>query len=434
MNEKQIVNIHGIGSSMQGVGRLADGRAVFVRGAIPGETVEIEITKDAERFAVARLLSVQTPSAQRQEPLCPYYGQCGGCAAQHMCYEATLEYKTTIVKDALERIGGQKDCRVLPAIGMQEPWHYRNKMEYAVDRNGRLGFSMAGSHAIVPAADCPLAEKMAPEIAKTVEKWLAGAGRASRLRYVVVRTTGAGEAMLILSGEKAQGTQELMKMLPQTVKSVHFCRLKMRAAHALDGETRLLGGVETLTETLAGMEFTLSAQSFFQVNRTQCETLLALAVQNATQGQQGTLAADVYCGVGTLSLAMAKSEQIGRVLGFEIVPQAVSDARKNAAHNALSEKTAFFAGDAAITLPREIDGRALCAAIIDPPRKGADERVLRALAASAPQRICYVSCNPATLARDVATLAPQYVMEFAQPVDMFPWTEHVETVCLLSKR
>lgn len=434
MNEKQIVKIHGIGSSMQGVGRLEDGRAVFVPGTIPGETAEIEIIKNAERYAMAQLLEVKEASGERCEPFCPHYGKCGGCAAQHMHYEATLKYKQTIVQDAIRRIGGQKEIEVLPTIGMETPAHYRNKIEYAVDRQGRLGFSKAGSHDIVPAAQCPLAEEKAIPVALAVEKWLAGSGKESRIRWVVVRVTKAGEIMLILSGERVSDWQGLIKELPEGVKSLQHCRLKMRPAHALDGDVKLLWGVQTLVEELAGMRFSLSAQSFFQVNRIQCEKLLALAVESASKGQKGALAADVYCGVGTLSLAMAKSPDIGQVLGFEIVPQAIRDAKSNAQENGLSSKTQFFAGDAALTLPKEIRGRELCAAIIDPPRKGAAPEVLRALMLSRPGRICYVSCGPATLARDLAILSEQYSIEMVQPVDMFPWTEHVETVCLLKRR
>lgn len=434
MNEKQQVKIHGIGSSMQGVGRLEDGRAVFVAGAIPGEAVEIEITKDAGRFAVGRLVSVLEPSVDRCEPFCPHYGKCGGCAAQHMRYGATLCHKQTIVQDALRRIGGQKEIAALPTIGMEAPLHYRNKIEYAVNRQGRLGFSMAASHEIVPAAQCPLAEERAVPVARAVEQWLQGPGKESRLRWVVVRVTRPGEVMLILSGERTENVQALYAMLPACVQSVQFCRLKFRPAHALDGEVRLLRGAQTLCEELAGMRFSLSAQSFFQVNRLQCEKLLSLAVQSASQGQKGALAADVYCGVGTLSLAMAKSPDIDRVLGFEIVPQAIQDARENARRNGLAQKTAFFVGDAVQTLPARLRGQKLCAAIIDPPRKGAAEEVLRALMASSPQRICYVSCNPATLARDIAILCAEYAVESVQPVDMFPWSEHVETVALLSRR
>lgn len=433
MNEKQVIRIHGIGSSMQGVGRLEDGRAAFVQGAIPGESVEIEITKDSGRFVTAKLLSVREASPDRCAPFCPHYGTCGGCAAQHMNYAATLRQKQTIVQDALRRIGGQKEIEVLPTIGMEAPLHYRNKIEYAVDRRGRLGFAKNGSHEIVPAADCPLAERGALPTVHVVERWLMGEGAGSRLQWVVVRVTKAGEVMLILSGEKIMGEQALSRALPSEVRSVHFCRLKQRPAHALDGSVKHLWGERTLVEELAGMRFTLSAQSFFQVNRSQCEKLLALAVENASAGQKGALAADVYCGVGTLSLAMAKSPDIGRVLGFEIVPQAIEDAKDNAKQNGLAEKTRFFAGDAALTLPKEIRGQELCAAIIDPPRKGAAPEVLRALMASKPQRICYVSCNPATLARDIAILSEQYTVASVQPVDMFPWTMHVETVLLLER-
>lgn len=433
MNEKQVIRIHGIGSVLQGVGHLSDGRAAFVPFAIPGEEVEIEIVKDAERYVTARLDDVRIASEERCAPFCANYGRCGGCAAQHMTYEATLRHKRTIVQEALRRIGGQKQIEVMPTKGMQEPLRYRNKVEYAVDERGRLGFAMAGSHEIVPAVECPLAEERIVSTAKVVEQWLMGAGSASKLRWVVVRVTKAGEVMLILSGERAANWQTLCAMLPDSVRSMQHCRLKTRPAHALDGAVKPLWGEQRLTEELAGMRFGLSAQSFFQVNRSQCEKLLALAIQGATRGERHALAADVYCGVGTLSLAMAKSPNIDKVLGFEIVPQAICDAQANAKENGLSDKTRFFAGDAAQTLPCEIRGKKLSTAIIDPPRKGSAPEVLRALMCAGPHHICYVSCNPATLARDIGILSEQYHVETVQPVDMFPWTEHVETVCLLSK-
>ena len=195
-----------------------------------------------------------------------------------MTYESTLRYKQTVVQEALRHIGGQKQIEVKPTIGMQEPQHYRNKVEYAVDAKGRLGFAMAGSHVIIPAAACPLAEEKIVSTAKIVEQWLMGAGAGSKLRWVVLRVTSAGEVMLILSGERVANRQTLCTMLPESVKSVQHCRLKARPAHALDGDVKLLWGEQRLMEELAGMRFGLSAQSFFQVNRSQCEKLLALAI------------------------------------------------------------------------------------------------------------------------------------------------------------
>ena len=432
MAERLVVSIDGTGSSLQGVGRLPDGRAVFVEGAIPGEAVEISITKEAGRYAVARLCSVLEPSPERAVPFCPHYGECGGCAAQHMRYEETLRQKTRVVSDALRRIGGLEDVSVRDCLGMEEPRAYRNKVEYAVDRSGRLGFSRTGSHEIVPAVDCPLAERLIPETARAVQDWISG--RPGGLRWVVLRQTAAGEVMCVLSYEGAPPRRfdGLRERLPASVKSVHACRLRPRPAHALDGETRPVFGRETLVETLAGMRFSLAPQAFFQVNRSQCERMIALAAASLSEAEPG-LVADVYCGVGTFSLALARQDAGRRVLGFEIVPQAVANARANAEYNGLVGQTAFFAGDAAVTLPREIGGRRLSAALVDPPRKGVAPEALQALMRASPERIVYVSCDPATLARDCRVLSAEYAVAFAQPVDMFPWAGHVETVVLMSR-
>ena len=432
MEKRLRVSIDGSGSALQGVGRLPDGRAVFVEGALPGETVEIAVTKEAGRYAFARLCSVIEPSPERAAPFCPHYGDCGGCAAQHMTYAETLCQKTRAVADALRRIGGLEGVDVRPCLGMEVPTAYRNKVEYAVDRSGRLGFARAASHDVVPALDCPLAEPGIPEAARAVQEWIGG--RSLGLRWVVLRRTAAGEIMCVLSYEHSAPARAdgLRERLPTAVKSVHACRLRPRPAHALDGRTGLICGAPALTETLAGMRFSLSPQAFFQVNRSQCERMIELACRSLRDGEAG-LTADVYCGVGTFSLALARESADRRVLGFEIVPQAVANARDNALANGLSDRVSFFAGDAALTLPRELRGRRLAAALVDPPRKGVAPEALQALLDARPQRLVYVSCDPATLARDLRVLSITYFPAFAQPVDMFPWTAHVECVVLMSK-
>ena len=432
------VKITGTGSELQGVGRLSDGRAVFVPYALLGETVTVEITKEAPRFCEAKLVEILEPAPTRCEPACPVYGRCGGCQARHMSYEETLACKRQRVLDALERIGGVENPLVYDTIGCAEPERTRNKAEFPIYR-GQIGAYAAGSHRIIPLTDCMLQKEPAAKALKWFAENLPNMRGASHFTHLVTRVNRKGEMMLTLCADApvlsdAQALiPELKKALPE-LKSFYFLKQNRRPVQPLDGQCTHLWGEKTLDDTLLGLTFSLSPQSFFQVNPEQTEVLYqkALDASGLTEGC-GMRILDAYCGAGTITLAAARLAK--HATGVEIVPPAIADAKKNAQRNGLSQKSRFICADAAAEIPKLISaGERFDAAILDPPRKGADEKLLRALIHAAPPRISYVSCNPATLARDVKILAEGgYRLEWAQPVDMFPWTGHVETVCLLSR-
>lgn len=434
--------ITGCGSELQGVGRLQDGRAVFVAGALSGEEVEIKITRDAGRFCEAELLKLLSPSPMRREPDCPYYRQCGGCNARHMRYEHSLELKRQRVFDALTRIGGVEAPTVYPTLPSPKTERFRNKAEYAVSVRGEkalIGSYEGKSKRIVPLTDCLLQKQESVHALQWFGENLSRYPFAAHIRYLVTRVNERGEMSVVLSGdapvqaELQRCAADFFSALPEMV-SLHFCRLKPRHSHALDGDCMRICGSDSLLHSLCGLEFELSPQSFFQVNPEQTGLLYEKALEAALPDHASDKRIlDIYCGVGSITLAAAK--RAGFALGVEIVPPAIENAKRNAKRNGLTKKTRFLCGDAAQEIPKLIStGERFDAVILDPPRKGADERVLNAIIQAGIPRIAYVSCNPSTLARDVKILSGEnYRLQWAQPVDMFPWTEHVETVVLLSK-
>ena len=640
-NHIEEICITGSGSELQGVGRLPDGRAVFVPGALPGERVRAAIVRSAKRYCEARLVEVLEPSPDRRAPDCPHYGVCGGCQARHMTYAASLAQKRRRVRDALTRIGGIDAPEVRPTIGCGAPDRTRNKAEFPVGRDaaGRLvvGAHAAGSRAVVPLDDCPLQKPAAVRALRWLAGRLDGLACAAHLTNLVTRVNRAGALMAVLCADAPIEpavralVPEMRRALPELV-SVYFLLQNRRPAHALDGRCVHLWGARTLDDELCGLTFALSPQSFFQVNAEQAERLYEIALDAAglprregaripdpepaapprdaaqcagaadpapcasdgtdashsgtpgsgahffssesarprvsavepavsaacasaaadsshsgtpgsgaqflssesvyphvsagepaasaacasaaadsshsgtpgssaqffsaesvyphvSAGEPAASAAcasaaadsshsgapgsgahflssesarprvsagqpsaaqpsctmpepggarilrvlDAYCGVGTIALAAARRAH--DVLGVEIVAPAIADACQNARRNGLSDRARFVCADAAEEIPRRVaQGERFDAVILDPPRKGADEKLLRALLRAAPPRIVYVSCDPATLARDVRILSDGgYRFNWAQPVDMFPWTGHVETIALLQR-
>ena len=434
------IRITGTGSELQGVGRLADGRAVFVPGALPGEEVEIEITREAKRFCEAKLLRVLGASPERVASDCPQDTCCGGCAARHMRYEYSLELKRQRVFDALSRIGGVDEPFVFETIGCAMPERTRNKAEYAVEvRNGevRVGCFEGRSRRVLPIRDCLLQRTESVRALNWISDHLSEYAFAPHIRYLVTRVSRAGELTAILSGDAPLGNElqnlaaAMARDLPEMV-AFHYCKLKPRPAHALDGNCARILGARTMSDQLLGLTFELSPQAFFQVNPPQAEALYLKALE-AAGINDGVRVLDAYCGAGTITLAAAARG--ARAVGVEIVAPAIENAKRNAERNKLSDRARFLCGDAAHEIPRMIaSGERFDAAILDPPRKGADAALLNAMADAAIPRIAYVSCDPGTLARDVKLLIERgYRLEWAQPVDMFPWTGHVETAALLQR-
>lgn len=425
------IQITGVSSQMQGVGRGESGKVVFVEGALPGEIVRVTpVEAKGKNFDMARLAEVVQPASGRVTPDCPYYGVCGGCQLRHADYETALEMKRTRVQDALSRIGGAEQPRVLPALGCERTRRYRNKAEYAIV-NGETGMFAAGGKRLVPVEDCLLQKKESIALLRALAPQIRRAGVKSG--YLVTRVNEAGESMVILStaGTAPRWLGEAAREAGAV--SVYHCALKPRPTHALDGVCRRVWGAESLTETLCGLKFRISPQTFFQVNTPQAQRLYEIAIEAAGVGENAALL-DAYCGCGTIALSAAN--RAGRVLGVEIVPPAIADAKINAKVNGLSQKAEFVCADAGEEIPARVArGEKFQCVIVDPPRKGCDPRLIDALAAARLERVAYVSCDPGTLARDVARLAQKdYRLQWAQPVDMFPGTAHVETVCLLALR
>ena len=434
--------VTGLTSEGAGVCRIC-GRAVFVPRAIPGERWRIRIVKVTKTAVYGRGEELLSASPERVEPACPNFGRCGGCSFLHMSYKAELRYKLERVNDAFKRIGGLELCAER-IIGSETVEGYRNKSIVAVGEaeNGPVaGFYRSGSHDIVPVERCLLQSDEASACARSVTGWMkrrgvrAGSGG---VRHVYTRRARDGAALCcVVTGRRFSPAlartlvESLRRGCPGLVGVVE-CLNRSESNTVLSGEFRTLWGSSTLTDVLCGSEFELSPQAFYQINPPQAERLYELAVDYALPEPGGTVL-DLYCGAGTISLALAR--RAGRVIGAEIVPEAVENARRNAARNGIgnAEFICADAGDAARLLSER--GIRPDAIVVDPPRKGMSEEALRQVAKMQPKRIAYVSCDPATLARDLKRLTELgYVPQKAVAVDMFPKTAHVETVVLLTER
>ena len=441
-NSVLTVQVESMDGMMNGVAH-ADGQAVFIPGAIDGESVKIQIVKTDKKFAFGRIVEVLTPSSARVAPPCPYDRQCGGCSALHMTYEKSLEAKRAAVEQVLRRVGGIS-VPVPPVLPMEEPTHYRNKTAMPVSGTPPCaGFYAPRSHRLVPVKSCLVAMRPADDIAQTVLLWMAQyqipaydeATGEGLVRHILSRVSRKGESMAVLVTARPNLPHEkaLVSMMTTRIKGlVSLCQSVNESGDnvILGRGYRVLFGAPRLMDTLCGFTFALSPLSFFQVNPTQTEKLYALALAFAAP-EKDDLVFDLYCGAGTISLMLSRAAK--KVVGVEIVPQAVLDAKENARQNKVTNAE-FYAAAAETLLPELIEkGQRPDIIVLDPPRKGAERPVLDAILRAAPRRVVYVSCDPATLARDLKLLcAGGYRCEKVQPVDMFCWTQHVETVVLLS--
>ena len=408
MGEQLVIQLLDMAYGGAAVGRYGEGgKVIFVPYGIPGETVRVEIVQDKDRFAHARLLEVLSASEQRLQPRCPYFGTCGGCQWQHITYEAQLEYKRSIVRMQLQRIAGLSDATVHPTLGMTEPWHYRNHVQLAVSHSGQLGFMAAGSRQVVPIKQCLLMHPLLEELFDSLDIELPA------LRKLSLRAgINTGDQMVIFEMEQDQ---------PPDVEVSLSCVLLLS-----DGTPVTLLGSPYIYEQVAGRTYRLSAPSFFQVNTYQAGVLVSLISKYLSPGPEDTILY-VYCGVGTFALSLAT--KVKQVIGIESSPSAVADARVNAAG---IDNATFILGRVEDTLPTLDVASPLV--VMDPPRAGLSKRTLSALLDRAPQRMVYVSCDPATLARDIKRLlVAGYRLREVQPVDMFPQTYHVECVAVLDR-
>ena len=430
-----------------GVARV-DGQVVFVPGALPGERCSVRIAHVGRSAVFAQLLSVLTPSVHRVEPDCPYFPRCGGCALRHMDYEQELALKQTHVQSCLTRIGGQT-ISALPITGAAQTDDYRNKVQFPVqEQDGRpvAGFFSGKTHRVIPVRHCRIQPDCADAIRGAVLAWMEQyhiraydeQTHTGYIRHIYIRFGAeSGQILVCIVANCAQlpKKKQLVAALLAAepgITTIVFSPNTKKGNTVLGTEFHPLYGDGTITDTLCGLQFRLSAPAFYQVNHAQAERLYEKAVQLAgLTGNETVL--DLYCGTGTITLCLARHAK--KAIGVEIVPQAIEDAKFNAAQNGM-ENAEFFCMDAGQAAKMLADRRTRPDVIVvDPPRKGVSADVIEAIGTMAPQRVVYVSCDPATLARDLKLLtAAGYTLQTAEAFDLFPRCAHVETVCLLSKR
>ena len=450
-NQILTLRIERLSSDGSGVAHSADGEAVFVPGTAPGDEARVRIVKDCGRYAFGILDELLTPSPDRIPVDCPVAGPCGGCSLRHLDYAAELRAKQESVLDAFRRIGGL-EVPVLDILPSPDADRYRNKVQFPVgiDKNGVpcIGFYAGRTHRIVPCPDCKLQPSVLNEIGNALCAFFAQQGirpydeqsGKGLVRHIFLRRGAhSGQIMvcLVCTRAKLPHAEQLCTALRGQFPAISTILLNVNAKNTnviLGSENHILYGPGYIEDTLCGVPVRLGPLSFYQVNTLAAERLYGVAAQYAQLTPDDTLL-DLYCGMGTIGLSMA--EQCRELIGVEIVPEAIESAKANAARmgEAVAAKSRFFcadAGQAATQLAAE--GLHPDIVMLDPPRKGCDEATLSAVVRMAPRRVVYVSCNPATAARDAAWLEKNgYHTEKVQPVDLFPRTKHCETVVLLSK-
>lgn len=434
--------IDGYASDGAGVARL-DGMVVFVQGGIRGEACDVRLTHVGRSALWGRVEEVVNPSPARIFLRCLHYTKCGGCQFRHMNYAEELEAKRIRVEDALRRLGGA-EIHVSAILGAEQVDRYRNKAQFPVAKGPRIGFYRPRSHDVIDVDDCLLQGEAAARLRGAVKEWMAEYSIPAYnertftglVRHVYVRTNRAGRSLccLLVNGRGVPREAELVRALRRAEPNLAGIVLGVNEKHnnvILGDSYRTLWGEDFLSDTLCGLTFRLSVPSFYQVNPAQTEVLYGKALEFAgLTGAETVL--DLYCGIGTISLVMAR--KAGMVWGAEVVPQAVDDAIANAQRNHI-ENARFLCADAG-EAARYLEGEGVRPDVVcvDPPRKGLAEDVVDTIADMGPQRVVYVSCDPGTLGRDVKRFAGRgYTLKKAVAVDMFPRTAHVETVCLLSK-
>lgn len=459
-NELVVVTIEDIGVNGEGIGKI-DGYTLFVKDAVIGDRIEAKITKAKKNYGYARLMRILEPSVGRVEARCPVARPCGGCQIQELSYKKQLEFKEKKVRGNLERIGGfsaEDLSRIMePICGMEEPFYYRNKAQFpfGTDKEGKIitGFYAGRTHQIIPNTECALGVKQNQKILEIILDFMnahhiqayneeTGEGL---LRHALIRygfSTGEIMVCLVINGDKIPFSEKLVENLREIegMTSITVNVNRERTNVILGREIRLLWGQEYITDYIGNVKYQISPLSFYQVNPVQTEKLYGLALEYADLKGEETVW-DLYCGIGTISLFLAQKAK--QVYGVEIVPEAIEDAKRNAALNGF-ENAEFFVGKAEEVLPQYYENYAKThdgehahadVIVVDPPRKGCEESLLQTMVDMEPERIVYVSCDSATLARDLKFLCGKgYEIRKVRPVDMFPHTVHVETVCLLSKR
>ena len=452
-NDILTVEITDTGIEGEGIGKT-DGFILFVKDAVIGDTVQVKVMKAKKNYAYAKLEKVLVPSPFRVQPPCPFHRQCGGCQLQPLSYEKQLEFKQNKIRNNLIRIGGFSpehiDACMEPIIGMEDPWHYRNKAQFpfGYDKEGNVvtGFYAGRSHNIIANTDCALGVEENKTVLETILAYMKKYGVSAYdetygkglIRHVLIRkgfASGQLMACVVINGNKLPEektlAEELWKIPGMTSVSVNVNTERTNVI--LGKKVRVLKGEEKIEDTIGDVVFRISPLSFYQVNPIQTKKLYGQALEYAGLTGEETVW-DLYCGIGTISLFLAKKAK--KVYGVEIVPEAIADAKENAARNGITNAE-FFVGKAEEVLPQKYEEEGVYADVIvvDPPRKGCDEKCLETMVRMRPERIVYVSCDSATLARDLKYLGEMgYEVRKWRGCDMFPGTVHVETVVLMSRK
>lgn len=468
-NQDYVVTIEDLSVEGEGIGKISEGELgkengfpLFIKDTVIGDVAKVRVIKVKKNYGYGRLMEIITPSPNRVKPLCPVARQCGGCTLQCMTYEEQLKFKRRKVENNLRRIGGLKDIEVPVTLGMEKPWRYRNKAQvpFGSDKEGICaGFYAGRTHTIIDSEDCLIAPEINQTIIREIKSFMEeyhvapydeerGTGI---VRHALIRVgfhTGQILVCLVINADSLPHADKLTERLIKIQGMTSVClNINKKKTNVILGEKVVnLFGPGYLEDKIGEVTFQISPQSFFQVNPSQTEVLYKKALEFAGLTGQETVW-DLYCGIGTISLFLARSAK--KVYGVEIIPAAIEDARGNAARNGL-DNTEFFVGKAEEVLPEwyekrdSKEERHADVIVVDPPRKGCDSVLLDTITAMHPDRIVYVSCDSATLARDLKYLTEKvcsegkegeyrYQVEKVQPVDMFPWSAHVETVVLLSK-
>ena len=446
-NDLVTLEITDLGSSGEGIGKV-DGFTLFVKDALIGDVIQAKIIKLKKNYGYGRLMEIVTPSPARVEARCLKARACGGCQIQPLDYEKQLEYKENKVGGLLERVGKIRDYVMEPIIGMEEPWHYRNKAQFPVgkDKDGKIitGFYAGRTHSIVPLDKCFIQHPLNEQIMSIVQRWMEEFNISSYdevshkglVRHIFTRIGKYTEEVmvcLVINGKKIPKEAELIERLKQIpgIKSICLNVNRENTNVILGKDIQCLWGQPYITDKIVEISYRISPLSFFQVNPIQTQKLYATALEYAGLTGKETVW-DLYCGIGTISLFLAQAAK--KVYGVEIVPEAIRDAQENARLNHI-ENAEFFVGKAEEVLPEQYEKNGVYADVIvvDPPRKGCDEKLLACMVQMAPETIVYVSCDPATLARDLNYLSNHgYKVKKVRCTDMFPHSVHVETVVLIS--
>lgn len=448
-NDVFTVKIEDVGTGGEGIAKI-DGYTLFVKDAVRGDVCSVKITKPHAHFAYAKLLEVIEESPYRVEPVCPVSKRCGGCKVMAASYEEQLRYKENKVRTNIEKIGKIKDFEIHPIIGMDEPYHYRNKAQFPIgmNANGEIvsGFYAGRTHVIIESEKCYLGVPENEEILSIIktfmkEKHIKPYDEVSLkglIRYIMIRkafVTGEIMVCIVINGNKLPHQDELVERLKEIPGmtsislSINLCNTNVIMGKLIEN----IYGQDYITDYIGDIQFRISPKSFFQVNPVQTEKLYGKALEYAGLTGNETVW-DLYCGIGSISLFLAKSAK--KVYGVEIISDAINDAKINAKMNNITNAE-FFVGKSEEVLPKyyEEHGGYADVIVVDPPRKGCDVTLLDTVIKMAPKRFVYVSCDSATLARDLNYMTEHgYKLEKVQPVDMFPHTEHVETVVLMSRK